>query len=178
MLRLSSLLFHVILLVLSTRWPEKYAKWQSVLIGPVACLCKAPIAFDTEGSKHMQMIAVIIYMFFYHFSSFLMNYRWIMTAIGQIFSVTLMLVFLWTYRGCCDIIVIAATFGCTYIVIFACHMCEKKLKTHFLHTCQIQTMNNELINLFNNLPEGIVIYNNETKTVSLVNSEFKRLFKL
>lgn len=39
-------------------------------------------------------------------------------------------------------------------------------------------MNDELTKLFDKFPEAIVIFNPETKQISLVNSEFKRLFKI
>jgi hypothetical protein len=38
-------------------------------------------------------------------------------------------------------------------------------------------MNLELTRLFDNLPEGIVLYNEEDKNIVLANHEFKRLFK-
>ncbi|CDW89272.1 pas domain s-box protein [Stylonychia lemnae] len=39
-------------------------------------------------------------------------------------------------------------------------------------------MNQELTKLFDNLPEGIVLYNQEDKNIVLANHEFKRLFKV
>lgn len=39
-------------------------------------------------------------------------------------------------------------------------------------------MNNELTKLFDGLPEGIVLFNNESRKVTLANQEFKRLFKV
>lgn len=37
-------------------------------------------------------------------------------------------------------------------------------------------MNDELTKLLNNLPEGILLYNQDNQKVVLANSEFKRLF--
>jgi len=42
----------------------------------------------------------------------------------------------------------------------------------------VQRMNEELRNILVNLPEGIVLINEETNQVSLGNNEFLRLFKL
>eukprot|EP00347_Sterkiella_histriomuscorum_P000376 403376099 len=39
-------------------------------------------------------------------------------------------------------------------------------------------MNTELTKLFDQLPEGIVLYNPESQKISLANSEFRRLFKI
>jgi hypothetical protein len=45
-----------------------------------------------------------------------------------------------------------------------------------MHT--VQRMNEELTNIFINLPEGIVLINEENNQVSLGNYEFLRLFAL
>ena len=37
-------------------------------------------------------------------------------------------------------------------------------------------MNSELKEIFNALPEGILLYNQKSKKITLVNSEFRRLF--
>eukprot|EP00347_Sterkiella_histriomuscorum_P003008 403365951 len=63
------------------------------------------------------------------------------------------------------------------LTIYACYFYEKKLKLAFIQLHQIKTMNNELKVLFDQLPEGIVLYNPDTKKISLANSEFIRLFK-
>ena len=42
----------------------------------------------------------------------------------------------------------------------------------------VQRMNEELRNILVNLPEGIVLINEETNQVSLGNNEFLRLFSL
>lgn len=39
-------------------------------------------------------------------------------------------------------------------------------------------MNEELTRLFDNLPEGIVLYNKEDKNIVLANHEFRRLFNI
>jgi len=39
-------------------------------------------------------------------------------------------------------------------------------------------MNQELTRLFDNLPEGIVLYSENDKNIVLANHEFKRLFKV
>lgn len=39
-------------------------------------------------------------------------------------------------------------------------------------------MNEDLTKLFDDLPEGILLYNEQTKKVVLANSEFKKLFNV
>ena len=39
-------------------------------------------------------------------------------------------------------------------------------------------MNQELTELFDNLPEGIVLINEEKQKIALANNEFKRLFSI
>jgi c-di-AMP phosphodiesterase-like protein len=46
----------------------------------------------------------------------------------------------------------------------------------FLSYKQIMKMNEELQNILMNLPEGIILINEETNKVSLKNQEFMRIF--
>ena len=39
-------------------------------------------------------------------------------------------------------------------------------------------MNDELKDLFDKLPEGIVLFNDNTKKIALANNEFKKLFNI
>lgn len=66
----------------------------------------------------------------------------------------------------------------TALCILANYCSEKEMKTSFMQSAKLQTMSNDLINLLDSLPEGIVIYNSETNKVMLANSEFKRLFNI
>lgn len=43
---------------------------------------------------------------------------------------------------------------------------------------EIQAMNDDLSKLFNDLPEGILVFNQTQNKASLVNAEFKRLFNI
>eukprot|EP00347_Sterkiella_histriomuscorum_P016419 403353254 len=64
------------------------------------------------------------------------------------------------------------------LLIFVSYRQEMSLKNQVLQFHQIQHMNEELSILFNNLPEGIALYDPITMKVSLMNEEFKRLFNL
>eukprot|EP00347_Sterkiella_histriomuscorum_P016020 403354801 len=64
------------------------------------------------------------------------------------------------------------------LLIYVSYSQEKSLKNQVLQLHQIQNMNEELQTLFNNLPEGIALYDPITMKISLMNEEFKRLFNI
>jgi hypothetical protein len=55
---------------------------------------------------------------------------------------------------------------------------ELRDKNMYLQMHTVERMNEELKNIFINLPEGIVLINEENSQVSLGNYEFLRLFSL
>jgi hypothetical protein len=55
---------------------------------------------------------------------------------------------------------------------------ELRDKNMYLQMHTVERMNEELKNIFINLPEGIVLINEENSQVSLGNFEFLRLFSL
>lgn len=64
------------------------------------------------------------------------------------------------------------------LLIYSCYVMELRDKTTYLQMETVQRMNEELKNILINLPEGIVLINEETNQVSLGNIEFLRLFSL
>ena len=65
----------------------------------------------------------------------------------------------------------------TFLCIYSCYFYEKKMKLQFLHMHQIKQMNLEMKEIFNNIQEGIVLYNPKEKKVSLINQQFRKLFE-
>lgn len=82
-------------------------------------------------------MAVLASIFFFHFTSYLMNYRWIVTAVAQTFNVIATVIFLAVFRGFKDIIIIAIVVASTYLAIMASYICERKLKSGFIQLWQI-----------------------------------------
>ncbi|CDW84389.1 pas domain s-box protein [Stylonychia lemnae] len=66
----------------------------------------------------------------------------------------------------------------TLLLIYTCYFHELRLKQSFIQLRQIQLMNEDMRKLLDNLPEGIVLFDPETKKITLVNQEYKRLFSL
>jgi c-di-AMP phosphodiesterase-like protein len=58
------------------------------------------------------------------------------------------------------------------------YMAERQDKVHFMQLANIQKMNEELTNILMNLPEGIVLVNEQSNEVALGNNEFRRLFSI
>eukprot|EP00347_Sterkiella_histriomuscorum_P016734 403352055 len=112
------------------------------------------------------------------FYGFLLNYSWILTSVAMILSTLGYFLFYGIVIDFHDLTSFAQVLTYMVLTIYACYFYEKKLKLAFIQLYQIKTMNNELKILFDQLPEGIVLYNPESNKISLANSEFIRLFKL
>jgi sensor histidine kinase regulating citrate/malate metabolism len=67
---------------------------------------------------------------------------------------------------------------CTAIIIHGTYTNEYNYKQNLLQLERIKTMNEELQSLLMSLPEGIVLLDTNSKTVSLANNQFKKLFSL
>ena len=65
----------------------------------------------------------------------------------------------------------------TFFAIYASYKNEKRLKIHFIQLETMKLMNLDLKRIFDDLPEGILLINEKDSSVTLVNEEFKRLFK-
>jgi sensor histidine kinase regulating citrate/malate metabolism len=63
------------------------------------------------------------------------------------------------------------------LLIFATYYIEKRVKLEFIQLRYNQRLNYEMCQVIENIPEGIIIYNNEKKDIVMANQESRRLFK-
>lgn len=59
---------------------------------------------------------------------------------------------------------------------FLSYVTEKKYKSEFIMSKSNEKLNKDLRHILENLPEGILILEKDTKKVVLANSELKRIF--
>lgn len=106
------------------------------------------------------------------------NARWLFTAISMLITVITTLTYYKLYHNFGDVVttLIVALILC--LLIYSCYVMELRDKNMYLQMHTVQRMSEELKNIFINLPEGVVLINEENSEVSLGNYEFLRLFSL
>ena len=109
---------------------------------------------------------------------FMCNARWLFTGISMLITVITTLTYYKLYHNFGDVMttLIVALILC--LLIYSCYVMELRDKNMYLQMHTVERMNEELKNIFINLPEGIVLINEENSQVSLGNFEFLRLFSL
>jgi uncharacterized protein YqgQ len=169
--------WHLLLLLLALKWPLIFSK----CLGPLLLL--GFIVFNLIPLVHIPITphvtaANVTTLIFFLFHGIILNYSWIFTSIS-LFIVTLVtLVFYIEVIDFYDMTTITLIISLLILFVYTSYFCEKKLKEQFITLYQIKTMNNELTKLFDSLPEGIVLFNQETQKIALANTEFKRLFSV
>lgn len=107
-----------------------------------------------------------------------MSARWFVTAGAM--TLTFLLLIAWNaiFFKILDPVTIL-TMGAVIIWLsLQAYNTEKTYKQMIIQMEKIRTMNEELKNLLMSLPDGIVLVDEKTSDLSLVNNEFKRLFSL
>ena len=108
----------------------------------------------------------------------LCNASWILTAISVLITVIVTLTYYSVMFNYVDFITISIVSNSMIFMVIALYKVEKRDKTELLQFAQIRRMNEELKSILMNLPEGIVLINDETHEVVLQNSEFHRIFAI
>eukprot|EP00347_Sterkiella_histriomuscorum_P021176 403334959 len=131
-----------------------------------------------QSSPEMRGVGINILVFqFYNLIGIFLNNCWILTSFAICLNGAVMMSIYKIHLGVSDVslhwIIIANVSICCAI----CYFVEKSMKMQFIQLQQIQKMNDELKTIFDKLPEGIILFDSESKKVSLANLEFKRLFQ-
>ena len=106
----------------------------------------------------------------------LCNANWILTLISTLITCTFTIVYYSILLGYTDYNTYFIVANALFFVFIALYKTEKREKTELLQFAQIRQMNEELKSILMNLPEGIVLINDETSEVALQNQEFNRIF--
>ena len=110
---------------------------------------------------------------------FVCNARWLLTAISMLITVITTLTYYKLYHNFGDIVTTLLVALILCLLIYSCYVMELRDKNMYIQMHTVQRMNEELKNIFINLPEGIVLINEENnRQESLGNYEFLRLFSL
>ena len=108
----------------------------------------------------------------------LCNANWLLTAGSMIFTVFFTLTYYSIFLKYVDYVTISLVCNNMMFLFITLYKIEKRDKTDILQFAQIRRMNQELKSILMNLPEGIVLINDETDEVTLQNQEFNRIFAI
>ncbi len=97
------------------------------------------------------------------------NGNWILNACCMILVIMITLTYYSIMFAYIDIVTISLLSNTIIFITIALYTIEKKDKMEFLAYKQIMQMNEELKSILMNLPEGIVLIDEETNKVSLNN---------
>ncbi len=131
--------------------------------------------FKSEPYAMIQsMLSLILALIF----GFVCNARWIYTALSMLVTSVSTLVYYKLQHSFSDIVtsILVALILC--LLVYSCYLMELRDKNTYLQMATVQKMNEELKKILINMPEGIVLINEENDQVSLGNIEFFRLFSL
>lgn len=64
-----------------------------------------------------------------------------------------------------------------FLLCFTTYYVEKRNKIEFIQLRYNQRLNHEMCQIIENIPEGIIIYNNEKRDIVMANQESRRLFR-
>eukprot|EP00347_Sterkiella_histriomuscorum_P013700 403363702 len=159
-------------LLLLWKWPMKFAKIQSVVLTPTYLLNLinlSPITPDLVVCGNL--VGFLIFLFF----TFMVNFQWIFTSLSMFLSTILLSIYFVVRFKFRDALFISLIIGFVILAIYACYFYEKILKESFLQIHQIKTMNEELKVIFDQLPEGVILFDPNSNKIALVNKEFKKL---
>lgn len=101
---------------------------------------------------------IVGYMTFLLFG-FILNFRWVYTSLSIVVCTAIMLLYYSLYVGFRDIQAFSVVISFVLLIVYACYFYEKNLKESFLHIDYIKTMNSELKEMFDKLPEGVILFN-------------------
>ncbi|CDW88876.1 pas domain s-box protein [Stylonychia lemnae] len=115
-----------------------------------------------------------------NYSEFIANFFSIIniSSISLIVTSCGIILFYGLYIHYADFFTIASILTVTCLLIYACYFYEKRLKLLFIQLHHIKKMNEDLKKLLDKLPEGILLFNPETNSVSLANEEYRRIFNI
>lgn len=97
------------------------------------------------------------------------NGNWMLSAVCMIVVIMITLTYYSIMFSYIDIVTISLLSNTIIFITIALYKIEKKDKMEFLAYKQIMQMNEELKSILMNLPEGIVLIDEETNKVSLNN---------
>ncbi|CDW81024.1 pas domain s-box protein [Stylonychia lemnae] len=123
-----------------------------------------------------QLVGNIITYTFFHSIGILLNNNWIVTLIGMLINFAFTCGFYIHFFGQFDYSLHWLLFATVIVSALTCYLFEKRLKLQFIQLQQIKNMNEELKQIFDKIPEGILLFNESTQRISLTNLEFKKLF--
>ena len=159
-------------LILVLKWPCRFGKYQSPIIILTYLLNLPNQEYFSNENTLSNLFTYLIYVLL----AYLLNFRWFITSLSIITTSFILLVYYWLYMHFRDLTNFTALIGMISGLIYASYIHERNLKLSFLQLHQIKTMNEELKRIFDEFPEGIVLFDQKTKKLGLVNQEFLDLF--
>jgi hypothetical protein len=177
--RILSTLLHVFLLSLGSKYPS--SSFILNIHGPGVLISQLSNLIWYTGEKIIDlpyaMTTSLSSLFFMLMCAYIMNGGWLVTSAAIVFQTTSTLAFyayMYDLKDTTCLSIICMTIG---MLLYSTHRAELQGKMEFLNMVQIRRMNEDLRNILEFLPEGVVLIDDQSKEVSMGNREFLKMFK-
>jgi len=175
--RIIGIVVNIILVILLYKYPIKMVPLMAGLLElNQLCLLLWKTGHDKDNMPKNAMPASIAGLGCTVMYGLLTNGNWMLTSFSTILVVAATLAYYTIMFNYIDIVTMSILGNSLIFIGIALYKQEKRDKMEFLAYKQIMQMNEELQNILMNLPEGIILINEQTNKVTLKNQEFMRIF--
>ncbi|CDW79459.1 UNKNOWN [Stylonychia lemnae] len=174
-LRIFGICWQIVVMALGYCFPIAFNQIYSLLIVPSFLVNIVP-SIHIPANSQLLVANIITYSFFQSIG-ILLNNNWMLTTLGMIINYSIISGFYIHYFGQVDFSIHWLLFATFLVSALTCYHFEKRLKQQFIQLYQIRVMNDELKQIFDKIPEGILLFNETNKKIALTNLEFTKLFQ-
>ena len=168
--RIIGIVLNVALVIVGYKYPKQTAPYHgALLVLNQLCLLLWKTEHDLSNFPKNAMPASIAGLCNTMMYGLVTNGNWMLNACCMILVIMITLTYYSIMFAYIDIVTISLLSNTIIFITIALYTIEKKDKMEFLAYKQIMQMNEELKSILMNLPEGIVLIDEETNKVSLNN---------
>lgn len=169
-------LWHLAILPLTWKFPIQLQRFHapSIIISYSLFLFNPEEAFSDPSFALSNALGLLLFSFS---SAVIVNSNWVLTGLataasygGSIAYYSLVL----NYKQ--EVIIFSFTIN-AIVVIYTAYICEKRHKTEFLQMRHHEQLYQDIREVLQKLPEGILLFNAQSKEVILENNQLNQIFK-
>lgn len=177
--RIIGIVVNIILVIILYKYPAKVVPYIAGMMElNQLCLLLWNTGHEKDNMPKNAMPASIAGLSNTMMYGLLINANWILTSVSILIVTASTLTYYTIMFKYVDYVTISILGNTIFFLAVAFYQIEKRDKMEFLAYKQITQMNDELKSILMNLPEGILLINDESSKVSLNNSEFMRIFQM
>lgn len=159
--RILAIVINLMLIFASCKIPAKFAQYH----GPLLVMVQLGTLIWSRGNEPLPsyaMTASIAGLLNTMIFGLLCNANWILTGVSVAITVFTTLTYYTIKFKYVDYVTFSVVLTTMLFYLFALHKIEKRDKTELLSLAQIRRMNKDFKSILMNLPEGIILINNDT----------------